>query len=174
MAAVQKLTKYAGVLPIYYLSFKASRTRMDPQIAFVFKHFVCLVEEGVQMAYARQCQFVDNQLGMMGLQAFKRVAVVGVDDKGSVVKLLHVRGQPLLGLFDVHPFCGLEYDLQVVIRSEVAFKLGTCLHSLLGEVLGDELLVVLEGYPGLTAFEKAHLRAALTALQTVLISSSVM
>ena len=77
------------------------------------------------MADTCKRHLVDNQLRMVRLEPFEREAVVGVDDKGTVVQLLHMGVDPFVDFVNVQLLGGLEDNLEVVIGGQVAFKLCT-------------------------------------------------
>lgn len=132
----------AGMRLVDNLALEARSARVNPEIATVHECFIGFVEEGVEVAYARECHLVDDEFGFMGLKTVKRCSTVGVYDEGRVLELLHMTVQPVVDLVDTHLESGLEDGFDIGIGGEMLFKLCPGLHARLGVVLRDELLFV--------------------------------
>ena len=173
VAIINQLSSEAWMCLVYDLAFEPGRTGVYPEVAAVNQRLVSLVEQSVEMAYTVEGHLVDDQFRVMRFKPLKCSTFVGVDYERAVVKLLHVGVQPFFDTVNVQILGGLEYGFQVLIGGEMAFELSPGLDPLLGVVLRNELLFVLESYPGFLSFEQAHLMVSITALQTVLISFAV-
>ena len=126
---------------------------MAPQITAIHHRLVRLIQKSVEVPDTGKAQFVDDEPRVVALQCLQGIPIVSINDECAPVELFVVLIQPGQDFTQSHTLSGVVNPLQIHVSHQLVLQLRSVLHSSLGVVLRNELLLVLEFDPGFLAPE---------------------
>ena len=155
---IQHLAENTRMRPQNDFLLQARSARMAPQIPAIHHILVRFVQEGIEMTDVGQSQLVDYQARMVVFKGIQGIAVVGVDNEGTLIEFIVMLVQPGHDFIQAHALRSRMDPVQVPIGNHLILQFRPGIHARFGIVLRNELFLMLELDPGLTRVEKTHRR----------------